>query len=130
MKTELKTTFQNTEFKTIAGSQTVTFGNDSFVVDDKITSSDQLEKEVIEFLAIENINHLLIDLLENKGLDDILEVDLYDFIDQLEFNSYGYREYYILACMYDVELYSDNYLKIIDDVDNFIIVDLKGKLRS
>ena len=132
---EIVFNFNGVDYKVQKGAKTVNFGNTCFNVGyekypEGIKTRKELMNEVIEYNAIENINFKLPQLLENKGLDDMLEVDLYEFIQTLELEELDFREMSILANLEQVFIYSDNYFKLTGKNNHYIIVDLKGRLRS
>lgn len=128
--------FNGQEYLAEKGTKTINNINGQFITttDKNINDFEYLEYKVIEHLAINNLNDLVVEILENKGIDDKLQKDIYDFIENIELNQIlNIRELYILADLEDIELfeyeYQDSYLKFYSG-RSFFITDLKGKLLA
>jgi len=121
---EITTKFHGVQYKVQSGTKTVNYDGGCFTVEEDITTGEQLEKEVKQHVAINNLHYQVGDWLDLAGLPNH-----YEIVETIEEQMQN-REIYILAYVDGLKVQGDIIKIFSNRAEKFFKVDKEGNIVS
>lgn len=123
-------TFKGVIYKAQKGAKTVNLYTEdngkafnNFSINENIKTYEDLERAVIEWNAVNNINSKVIDWMELQEIEGFFNCNIVDTLEEIT----GFRELFILAHITEVKKL-DNEVRFYDNLNSYFSLNKDGKV--